>query len=170
MAEIKSTLDLIMEKTKSLILSDEEKQNIRQQEFTGKIRGWIQKYQDGLMDLSTMKSTMKEMNADEEILREIFLSEILNRIEPAMDNTRLLTLIAESFSADTGPVVHLLETFQTEWCNIQDKYRNDALKHLADNGISGSAVHPNLSEDEKLNLVLKQMKEEFHNKAIALHL
>jgi hypothetical protein len=170
MAEIKSTLDLIMEKTKSFSLSDEEKQNIRQQELTGKIRGWIQKYQDGLMDLPAIKSTMKEMNADKEILRGIYLSEILNRIEPAMDNARLLALIAEGFSADTGPVVHLLEAFQTEWCNIQDKYRTDALKHLTDNGISGSAVHPNLSADEKLNLVLEQMKEEFHNKAISLQL
>lgn len=170
MAEIKSTLDLIMEKTKSLSLSDAEKQKIRHQELTGKIRGWIQKYQDGLMDLPAVQSAMEEMTADKEILRGIFLSEILNQIEPAVDNARLLALIAEGFNADTGPMENLLGAFQTEWSRIQDKCRTDALRHLTDNGVSGSAVHPNLSADTKLTMDLKQMKEEFHNKAIALHL
>ena len=39
MTEIKSTLDLVMEKTRHLILSDEEKQEQKENEFKKKLKG-----------------------------------------------------------------------------------------------------------------------------------
>jgi len=46
MAEIKSTLDLVMEKTRHLTLSDEEKQEQKEKEFNKKLKGPAQKIQD----------------------------------------------------------------------------------------------------------------------------
>ena len=47
MGEIKSTLDLVLEKTKNLNLSSEEKQEQKQKEVENRIKGMMQKYQDG---------------------------------------------------------------------------------------------------------------------------
>ena len=46
MAEIKSTLDLVMEKTKNLSLSSEERQAQKNQEIESRIRGLLQKFKD----------------------------------------------------------------------------------------------------------------------------
>ena len=45
MAEIKSTLDLVMEKTRNLTLSSEEKQAQKQIEIGNRIKGLVQKFQ-----------------------------------------------------------------------------------------------------------------------------
>ena len=41
MAEIKSTMDLIMERTKNLTMTDEEKKKLQLDELRGKVRGWV---------------------------------------------------------------------------------------------------------------------------------
>ena len=43
MAEIKSTLDIIMEKAKKFSVTEEEKQGFKRQELEGKIKGLVQK-------------------------------------------------------------------------------------------------------------------------------
>ena len=55
MGEIKSTLDIIMEKTKGLTMTEEEKTEYRQQELTGKVRGLIQKFLEGVLKLEKFK-------------------------------------------------------------------------------------------------------------------
>ena len=55
MGEIKSTLDLVMERTKNLSLSDEEKQAQKQKEVESRIRGLLQKYLDGWLDKNQLK-------------------------------------------------------------------------------------------------------------------
>ncbi len=58
MAEIKSTLDLIMEKTKGLTLSPEEKEKIHREEWLKKAKGWIQKFLDDRTDLGKVKDEL----------------------------------------------------------------------------------------------------------------
>ena len=43
MAEIKSTLDIIMEKAKRFSVTEEEKKGFKRQELEGKIKGLVQK-------------------------------------------------------------------------------------------------------------------------------
>ena len=43
MGEIKSTLDLVLEKTKNLTLSSEEKEEQKQKEIEKRIKGMMQK-------------------------------------------------------------------------------------------------------------------------------
>lgn len=46
MTEIKSTLDLVMEKTRHLSFSEQEKKDQHSEEFAKRIKGLIQQYQD----------------------------------------------------------------------------------------------------------------------------
>ena len=54
MGEIKSTLDLVMEKTKHLSLSDEEKQSQKKAELEKRVNGLLQKYQDQVLSLEQL--------------------------------------------------------------------------------------------------------------------
>ena len=49
MGEIKSTLDLVMEKTRHLTLSQKEKEEQKQIEVNKRLKGLLQKYQDNLL-------------------------------------------------------------------------------------------------------------------------
>jgi hypothetical protein len=51
MAEIKITLDIIMEKTRHLVLSPEEKQQLELDQHLRKIPGYLQKYLDDVWHL-----------------------------------------------------------------------------------------------------------------------
>ena len=56
MAEIKSTLDLVMEKTKNLSLSSEERQAQKSKEIESRIRGLLQKFKDQALSADKFKS------------------------------------------------------------------------------------------------------------------
>ncbi|NQT55992.1 MAG: hypothetical protein HQ551_07155, partial [Desulfobacteraceae bacterium] len=55
MGEIRSTMDIIMEKTKGLTMTEKEKAEFQQRELTGKIKGLIQKFFDGSINLDRLK-------------------------------------------------------------------------------------------------------------------
>ena len=56
MAEIKSTLDLVMEKTKNLSLSDEERREQKNKEIGSRIRGLLNKFKDEAISLDRFNS------------------------------------------------------------------------------------------------------------------
>ena len=58
MGEIKSTLDIIMEKTKGLTMSEEEKEAFQKKETEGKVRGFLQRYLDCVIDLERLKAEL----------------------------------------------------------------------------------------------------------------
>ena len=68
MGEIKSTLDLVLEKTKNLTLSSEEKESQKQKEVENRIKGMVQKYQDGILSIN-------QLIADYELLKKAQINE-----------------------------------------------------------------------------------------------
>ncbi|MCK9276084.1 MAG: hypothetical protein M0P57_13445 [Syntrophales bacterium] len=60
MAEIKSTLDIIMEKTRGMTLSDQEKKEIRLKEQEGKIKGLVERFSVGFISKSDFLRSLHE--------------------------------------------------------------------------------------------------------------
>jgi hypothetical protein len=150
MGEIKSTLDLVLEKTKNLKLSSEEKQQQTQQEIENRIKGMMQKYEDGLY-------TKTELIAGYELLKKDYnlstddslIIEITNRLEPDRNNQRLLELLQECCSIDTAAIETTIEDFQQAYHTASQNRLAQLKKDLAEqHTIAGSAVLPNLDTDE----------------------
>ena len=94
MAEIKSTLDIIMEKTKNLTMTEEEKEELHRTELAEKAKGWVQKYMDNLIKQEKLKSELKKEGKDKySELQEILKNELLERLQPDGDNVRIFQLI-----------------------------------------------------------------------------
>ncbi|HUU81562.1 MAG TPA: hypothetical protein VMW90_08945 [Acidobacteriota bacterium] len=55
MREIKSTLEIIMEKAKGLTISADEKEAFQKSETEKKVRRLLQRFIDGLIDLKTVQ-------------------------------------------------------------------------------------------------------------------
>ena len=61
MGEVKSTLDLVMEKTKNLNLSNEEREEQKNKEIKNRLRGLVQKFQDAVLSTDNLRADYQKL-------------------------------------------------------------------------------------------------------------
>ena len=163
MAEIKSTLDLVMEKTRHLTLSDEEKQEQKENEFKKKLKGPAQKFQDQTINKRELKKEINTLIKTYGLKDEtIIIREFLNRLGFNQDNQSMLALLNELWSIDITKLEAIFndynETIQTE----AQKRMEEIKENLAQKRfISGSAVIPNISADDEWIRKFQDYKDKF---------
>ncbi len=162
MGEIKSTLDIIMERTKGLTMSEEEKREFKARETAGKVRGLIQKCLDGIIDLDrfrieleAVKKEMKDRSTMERLVRE----ESVDRIEFGGDNSLLFHILESEAGLDVHALEMVVQKFE-ELLSREKAIRESALLFdLKKRGVSGSAVIPNINADAGWKEYLGRMKK-----------
>lgn len=149
MSEIKSTLDLVMERTKNLTLSEAEKEEQRKIDLKKRLTGLVQKYQDQTIKPTELFKHLNELkNTFGHGVEKRMAGEILGRIDVETDNDRYLTLLTDYFGLEISTFKMIQAEFkQTLQTGKTD--RIDILKsRLSDHyGISGTAVIPNIETD-----------------------
>jgi hypothetical protein len=146
MGEIKSTLDLIMEKTKGLSLSDEERKKLKQQGWLGKARGWVQRYLDGMIDPQDLKkgiAALGEPEGAENLLKQ----ELVGAVDPEGDNEKRWEALEILWGLPRAPYVRTIEQYRSELAEAGSRRADVLAVRLAEKGISGPAVVPNLQRD-----------------------
>jgi hypothetical protein len=158
MGEIKSTLDLIMEKTKNLSMSAAEKEEIKQQEWIKKARGWIRKFLDEVVDLDKIKGELleKEQPAG---WKNLLKKELIEGLEPEGKNHKRIQLLNELLGIPSGPFEDILEVYHQHLNQVKAEKLTLRQKELAAQGIFGSAVIPNLNRDPSWAAFLEQEKQ-----------
>jgi len=149
MAEIKSTIDLIMERTKNLSASQEEREAWHRQEREKHIRSLIQRLLDYSLTLDDVKDELeKERKSGRaaEALAHVKRA-LAAHVDPDADNERLIRIVNELAGT---PEKRLRETLQS--CQAEFLARKAALTErqrgeLETLGIKGSAVLPNPEAD-----------------------
>jgi len=165
MGEIKSTLDIIMEKTKDLTLTEEEKKEFKQKDMAGKIRGVTQKFIDGILDLNRLKMEIAALEQDnQDMVTRLVIDELLPRIRPEEDNALLLQILDTREGIDTTPLKELLADFEKRLATERAVQEKGLVKNLKNKGISGSAVIPNINADPDWIHSLSEMREEFEER------
>jgi hypothetical protein len=166
MAEIKSTLDLVMEKTKNLSLSSEERQQQKTLEIENRIKGLLQKFQDRSLSIDQLKVEYGRLVKDNHLTdNTLLLNQIVDRLDLNKDNHLLLALLTDMCDADTQEIESVLNEFQ-EAIRSAASHRmlelkeNFAQKHA----IAGSAVVPNLQADETWQAEVSDMRAIFEQK------
>lgn len=143
MAEIKSTLDLIMERTKGLELSAAEKAEIRLREATGTVRGWLQKFRDGLLSPDALRSLYTEaLNRSPEV-RDVMKAALMDRITLDDDGGEAVALCEALLDIPPAPLHELRLSFLNRLKCAEDTAKHSARTRLAERGISGDAAVPN---------------------------
>ena len=159
MGEIRSTLDIIMEKTKDLTMNDAEKEEFRRKTLSGKLKGLVQKFIDSQMSVHTIRSEIEsEREKSHALVDELLKGELIERLEPDGDNDKVFELLEDLLGMDTGllelPIGEFREKVNKEKIAIMDGLR---IK-LAERDISGTAVVPNLTHDETWNTFYEDSK------------
>jgi hypothetical protein len=158
--EIKSTLDIVLEKTRNLTLSDEEKWEQKQKEYESRIKGLLQKYQDGLLTKNQLIMDYNGLRKDADLSNDKFLiDEIMNRLDPDQDNQFLLEIIEEGCGLDASSIRAIIDDHRDVYNQAANK-RTEQLKEVLAKQytISGSAVLPNLEADEEWQRQAQEMR------------
>jgi len=164
-AEIKSTLDLVLEKTRHLTLSEEEKLSLERKELERKLQAVVNRYLDEKLSLGELKEEMEKIGKDQRgLARELLKRHLLAQFNVDADNSMVLNALREVNSFDTGQ----LTTLQREYEAEKEKRRNflvqENLSALKQRGISGSAVVPNMSRVPEWDQFLKSLSKRYQER------
>ena len=167
MGEIKSTMDIIMEKTKNLTMTEEEKKAFRRQEMEGKVKGLVQKFTDGVLDKEKLRIEITALQEkDKAMIDAIIREESLARIELGEDNEPLLEILESIFAMNTKPIREMLDGYEGKLSQEREAREKVLMKQLEKQGISGSAVRPNIEADLEWGRQLTEMKRAFKKEAM----
>jgi hypothetical protein len=164
MGEIKSTLDLVMEKTKNLNLSNEEREQQKSKEIKNRLRGLVQKFQDNILSTDNLRSDYQKLKKEYGLTNNrLLIEEICSQIQPEKDNQALFDLLAEFKLPDFERLKSVLQEFQT----VLDTAAGQRHKILKDQlaktyFISGSAVVPNLENDDEWRQTSENIKLKYN--------
>ena len=149
MGEIKSTLDLVMEKTKNLTFSVEEKQAQKQKETESRIKGLLQKFQDGLLAKDQLKTDYKSLKKDSDLSDDVpMINEIFSRLDPNRDNQHLLELLGECCRVNPAAIRTIIDDCRSAYLKAAGGRKAQLKEDLARTyAVSGTAVVPNLEAD-----------------------
>ena len=167
MAEIKSTLDIIMERTKGMTMSDAEKRAFKQKETTDRVKGLIQKYADGFLDLERLKMDMGVFEPDQqEIVKQTIQGEVLHRIKPGINNHALWDVLEIICGIETAPLMKSLADLEHDLEEEHPVYKKNMEANLKEKGISGSALIPNIESDPDWLTFSSEKEREFQENAL----
>lgn len=163
MAEIKSTLDLVLEKTKHLTLSEEEKQIQRHDEFRKTLKGLIRKFADKALKMKELKKELEILQETYELKeKNILIREILKKIDLDRDNTVLLELLQELYSIKASNIRSLLKDYRDTRRSTAEKRIHGIKEDLSERHfISGSAIVPNLEADSEWQAAVRDIRHQF---------
>ncbi|MEN6319034.1 MAG: hypothetical protein ABFD82_09815 [Syntrophaceae bacterium] len=161
MAEIKSTLDIIMEKTKALTMTEEERETFQRKDWEGKVRGWVQKHFDGIIEIDTFRSNFDTEQKKYPELRQILKTELLKHITLNGDNSEPFRLLEELLGIKSKIFEDLIRSFKSD-LDMQWNIKRETLREeLKKRKISGSSVVPNPKTDGAWETHIQQLTSRF---------
>ncbi len=179
MGEIKSTLELAMERTKKFSLSDKEKEEMKQKEVLQKASSLFHRYRDGHLSLNEV---LKEIGKMEErtatTVKEFLFSRWMDDLSLNDDHDRIFkgmeAFKRRSLDEVKRKFLHLLSQYQKEKETLKEKTNLQLMEILKREGIYGSGVEPRIEgsapwekEIEKLDrsygIKLEEIKKELRS-------
>jgi hypothetical protein len=149
MAEIKSTIDLIMERTKNLSASPEEREAYLRQQQGKHITGLVQRLLDYSLTLDDIQDELEqEKNKTSAAAVSDFLKkDLAGHVDPEADNERLFRIISELTGTPDDRLRETLLICREEFSSSKTGVMESQMKVLESKGVAGSAVLPNPEAD-----------------------
>ena len=162
MGEIKSTLDLVMEKTRHMTLSADERREQNLMEAKKVFKGLLQKYQDDLLTLDRLKEQVGRLQNTSPGEIDWMWNELLDLIDLDRDNTPWMTVVREIFGFDTSALEAGIKEYQQALGAAEEQRIVDVKQRLMrENNIGGSAVVPNIEADARWKVEKAEIQTRF---------
>ncbi len=160
MGEIKSTMDIIMEKAKAFSVSEEEKKAIKDKDFEERVRSLVNRFLEVTRGGEDLLEELKEINKRRSILKVLF-EECRKKITLESDNGRILELIGE-FRPDVSEIIKgIIDNYFSLIKNKRTIREKELIDELAREGITGSAITVNLNADKEWKKLFLEIHKDF---------
>jgi hypothetical protein len=149
MGEIKSTLELAMERVQKLDVSSEEMEQLRREEYTLKARGMVNRYLNRGLHIEGLIKELDRFNGKQkDIIFEALIFEFVNAVSISQNNERILKAIEilkkDKAKPHLDAIDKLSREFKEEKTALYKELEDEILEKLDKKGISGTAVQPNI--------------------------
>jgi hypothetical protein len=165
MAEIKSAIELAMERTKGLRLSQGEKEKLKEEEIQSKAHGLVNRYLEVDFHLREVERELDRFDsAERQHLEKLFIQYLSEAIDLDRDND-LIFQGFESFRVGSKGSIQkmkdLIQSYQERKGREYSKTEKDLLSKFERLGISGSAVQPKVVGSPEWEEALSKFKPAF---------
>lgn len=166
MGEIKSTLDLVMERTRHLSQSEEEKTRQRREDFGKRLQGLLQQHTDGILSKDALKDRMEDLRSALKVDdQRALITSIAGRIDPDRDNRRWLDLLGDLAPTACVPLETALDDYEKKkHQRLQEGIIRQRQWLASAHGIKGAAVTPNALNDGDCIKALSALRQQFDDR------
>ena len=175
MAEIKSAIQLAMERTQGLAMDEKEKQSMAMKELASNVLTIFRRYRENLADDVGAEEQLDALKCDNETKRKIVLDLLGEEFEATEDISSLDRLFSfVRFVIDERSYRELKQierSFADEVEKTKAGIKGRILKDLGEAGIEGDSVEPNvevwpkwLEASSEIRLSFKRQIDEWKDK------
>lgn len=169
MAEIKSTIDLVMERTKGMVQSKEERAEAEAQEREKQARSLALKLREGELGPGRLPEVLADLGGEEgPAVRAALVKVLIEDLGLEEANEPLLTglgvLAGDALGALLQGVRGLEGDYALEKERLAQEVNDWVLKALAAEGLAGSALRPKVEEDPAWAEGLARIKADFEGR------
>jgi len=166
-AEIKSAIELAMEKTKGMHLSREEKEKIKEEELYSRAQGLVNRFLEADFHLKEVeKDLAKYEPGQREHMEKLMLHYLRDAIHLDRDNDLIFQGI-EAFDKTSKNTIKKIKEVVESYRQRQEKEYKQAekvlLKKLEREEISGSAVQPRVEGSQEWQEAMNKFKPTFED-------
>jgi hypothetical protein len=150
MSEIKSTLDLVMERTKDMVMSKEERVKRKAEEREAKARGWALGIKEHRLKIEEVAAELEKETDDSEreALAGVLAQELIDAIGLEDDNQSILEALESLFGRDgrwaADKARETIHDFLRQLEQIEDRTQDRVIEELNARGVTGSALQAKL--------------------------
>lgn len=165
MGEIKSAIELAMERTKGLVMDDQEKEKAAAKELGSRINGLLRRYLEGMIDGNGFQKEYEKLDGEKsqknELLTDAALTEFgqSDNIEKVFD---ILSFVGGGVDERLRKEIEDLRLeFRERIAAEVEGAKGNIMARLREMGISGNAVEPNVTEWDEWKAAVNQVKSLF---------
>jgi len=164
-AEIKSTLDLVLEKTRDLTLTEEERRNLEREELDKKVQGIVNRYLNNSFPASRLREEVEGILSKEaDLPYELLAKHLMAYFNLDTDNSAIVSALSEVVGLDTTPLTILQREYQAEKEEAERSFAEEGFLSLKTRGVSGSAVKPNMNRIPEWDQFLKSLSRRYQER------
>lgn len=178
MAEIKSAIELAMEKTKDLVVGGEERKTIAIKEIENRVRAVVRRYLGDMTSQEDAAREFDEIDADRKLKESVLIETLAEEFDVKKNPERLFVLFGLTGIDLEGTLKKEFATlqgqFQDEMARKEKTIREKISDSLAALGITGKGIEPNLAAwdewmqgSEEAGHTFKQRVQEWKEKVRA---
>mgnify|MGYP005839568487 CR=1 FL=1 len=165
MAEIKSAIELAMEKTRNLVMDSQEREAMGVKDLEGKIKAVLRRHEQEMISSEEAARELNAIKADKGFKRTLVVNNLVDEFNLHGDNERLLVLF-QLVGLDLPEAIHreleeLTRTFRKDLARRKAATGEKIRNILAEQGILGNGMEPNTDAWEEWREEIEQAQYDF---------